>query len=202
MKQQIVLIHGGDPQESYEKYLEYLKSYKMNYERHGLRKANWQENLSDDLDSKFDVIRPEMPSKRQPKYIEWKIWFENFFPFLNDGVILAGGSLGGTFLAKYLAENDFPKKIKALFLIAGAFGDNQPEYGLYDFGLPSNLSKISSQVETVYLYHSKDDSVVPFEDVNKFKQAIPNATVKVFEDRQHFNQEHLPELVEDIKNLI
>lgn len=200
MKKQVFVIHGGDPQESYEKYLEFLRNYPVNFERHAIRKNDFQLNLPKDLGEDFEVLVPEMPNKRNAKYEEWKIWFEKFFQFLNDNVILVGGSLGGTFLAKYLAENQFPKKIKAVFLIAGCFED-LPNEPLFDFSLPKSLSKIAPQTDKIFLYHSKDDNVVPFSHLAKFQQALPKATVRVFEDRQHFNQAELPELVADIKNL-
>ncbi len=185
---------------TYEAYLTYLKNKEINFEKYGLRQEDWQGNLKNRLGPTFQVIRPEMPNKRNAKYPEWKIWFEKFFPFINDGVILVGGSLGGTFLAKYLAENQFPKKIKAVFLLAACF-DDLPEEPLLDFSLPQSLEKIESQTGKIILYHSKDDDVVPFAHLAKFQQALPSAAVRIFEDRGHFNQLELPELTQDIKAL-
>jgi hypothetical protein len=200
MKQQIFLIHGGDVWETYEGYLAFLKRKEVDFEYHGLRKAGWQENLAGRLGNEFQVIRPQMPSNHNARYEEWRIWLEKFFPFLDDEVILVGSSLGGTFLAKYLAESQFPKKIKAVFLIAACF-DDLPEEPLLDFSLPDSLKKIQSQSKKIILYQSKDDNVVPFSHLAKFQKALPKATVRIFEDRGHFNQEELPELVEDIKKL-
>ena len=201
MPKQVVLIHGGDVFETYEEYLGYLKNKEVDFVRHGIRNPDWQDKLGERLGQDYQVIRPDMPSKRNAKYSEWKIWFEKFIPFMQEEVVLVGSSLGGSFLAKYLSENDFPKKIKGVVLVAGAFGDNEPEYKLYDFLPPIDLSKFNDQAEKIFLYHSQDDNMVPFEDVNKFKQALPKASVRVFEDRQHFNQPELPELTEDIKNI-
>jgi len=200
MLKQIVLIHGGDVWETYEDYLSYLKNKEIDFERHGLGKGDYKDKLADRLGDGYQVIYPEMPSNRNAKYLEWKIWFEKFLPFIHDGVVLVGGSLGGTFLAKYLAENNFPKKIKAVFLIAACF-ENLPEEKLLDFSLPKSLDKLASQPEKIFLYHSKDDNVVPFSHLAKFQQALPSATVRVFDDRGHFNQAELPDLVEDIRNL-
>ncbi len=66
-----------------------------------------------------------MPNKTNAQFEEWKIWFEKFIPFLNDGVILVGHSLGGVFLAKYLSENKFPKKIGGVFLVSAVYEKNQ-----------------------------------------------------------------------------
>ncbi len=200
MLKQIVLIHGGDVWETYEDYLSYLKNKEIDFERHGLGKGDYKDKLADRLGDGYQVIYPEMPSNRNAKYLEWKIWFEKFIPFLNDGLILVGSSLGGTFLAKYLAENQFPKKLKAVFLIAGCFEDLADE-PLLDFSLPQSLKKFEEQAEQILLYQSKDDNVVPFSHLAKFQQALPKATVRIFEDRGHFNQGELPELVQDIKSL-
>lgn len=186
--------------ETYEAYLEYLKNCPISFEKHGLRKPYWQDNLANNLGKEFQVIRPEMPSKRNARYVEWKIWFEKFLPFLTNDIILIGNSLGGTFVAKYLAENQFPKKIKAVFLVAPCFKD-LPEEKLLDFELPESLSKVEQQTNKIFIYHSKDDNVVPFLHLAKFQEALPSATVRIFEDRGHFNVEELREIVEDIKNL-
>ena len=201
---QIFLIHGGDSFETYDDYLEYLVNYRIDFpkfEKLGLRKKYWEGKLNERLGEDFQVIRPEMPNKRNAKYIEWKIWFEKFLPFIKDEIILIGGSLGGIFLAKYLAENDFPKKIKAVFFLAAPFGDNLPEYRLLDFSLPKNIEKIMSQAKNIFLYQSKDDNIVPFADVKKYKKALPCAIVRIFEDKGHFNIEEFPELVKDINDL-
>ena len=47
---------------------------------------------------------------------------------------------------------------------------------------------------------SKDDPVVPFNHSERLAKELPNANYMIFEDRQHFNQEHFPELIETIKN--
>ncbi len=199
--QQIVLIHGGDIHETYEAYLEYLKNHQLDFEKHGLRKKFWKDNLSERLGEGYQIIRPEMPSMRNAKYVEWKIWFEKFIPFLEDGVILIGGSLGGLFLAKYLSENELPKKIRATFLLAAPFDDQNRDYKLMDFSLPTNLTKLSSQTPKIFLYHSKDDKVVPFADLVNYQKALPDATTRIFEDKGHFSLVEFPELVEDIKSL-
>ena len=62
-----------------------------------------------------------MPLQDNAKYEEWKILFERYIPHLKDNVILMGNSLGGIFLAKYLSENKFPKKILSTYLTCPPF---------------------------------------------------------------------------------
>lgn len=197
MKKQVVIIHGGDTFKTHEEFLSFLKNFQI--DPYYFKNKGWKDTLQNKLGDDFEVISPNMPNKINAKYLEWKIWFEKYFPFLNDWVILVGHSLGGIFLAKYLSENILPKKIKDLMLVAAPFDDENSEESLNDFALPASLAKITEQVNKIYLFHSKDDHVVPFEQVNKYKTVLPNSEIIVFTDRQHFNQEHFPELVELLK---
>ncbi|KKR31753.1 MAG: hypothetical protein UT65_C0018G0007 [Parcubacteria group bacterium GW2011_GWF2_39_8b] len=200
MKKQVVVIHGGDTFETYEKYLDFLCNYEidsLDYFKHKGWKSILQEKLGDD----FEVIRPQMPNKINAKYLEWRIWFEKLVPLLNPEVILVGHSMGGIFLAKYLSENNFPKKILGTFLVSAPYDAETFEYTLVDFVLPADLKKFEEQGGKIYLYHSTDDDVVPFDNLEKYKKQLPSATARVFEDRGHFNQEDFPELVQDILNI-
>ena len=198
MKKQVVVIHGGDTFDTYEQALDYIKNFQIDFERYRTDKPGWKKNLRQALGDDFEIILPSMPNSLNAKFEEWKIWFEKLFPFLNEEVILAGHSLGGIFLAKYLSEHKFPKKIKAVMLVAAVFDYDTGRSSLASFTLPS---KLDLQTDKIILYHSKDDPIVPFSALEKYKQEFPNAVVRIFEGRGHFNQEQFPEIVEDIKNL-
>lgn len=200
MKKQVVVIHGGDTFANNEAYLAFLKSFEVDLEYFKSKKG-WKDTFSEELGSEYEVLRPMMPNKANAKYLEWKIWFEKLVPFLKDGVVLVGHSLGGTFLAKFLSENDFPKKIRATFLIAPPFDGVDLNESLADFILPDSLARFGEQGGMISLYHSKDDPVVPFVDHGKYKKSLPRVHAVVFEDRQHFNQETFPELVLAIRAL-
>ena len=117
------------------------------------------------------------------------------FLFLQDEVILVGHSMGGTFLAKYLSENLFPKKIAKLVLTAPAHNQTR-EVGDFVLG---ELGKVLEQVEEIHLCHSEDDPVVPFSEMSVFESQLPRAQTHTFSDRKHFNDPHFPELVEILK---
>ena len=197
MKKQVLVIGGGDTFETYEEYSEWLRNYELDSTRYITGKDDWKPWLRLVLGQEYEVIIPVMPNKFNAQFNEWKLWFEKFFPFINDEVIIIGHSLGGAFVAKYLSENKFPKKIKAVMLVGAVFDKDSEGYGLVSFTLPS---KLDFQTENIYLYHSKDDPVVSFSALEQYKQTLPNAQTRIFESRQHLNQEEFPELVEDIKN--
>jgi uncharacterized protein len=200
MKKQVIFIHGGDMSTSYKEYISFLKKYKIDKKK--INRKKWhQDYFSKALGNKFEIIRPQMPNVLNARYLEWKIWFKKFFPFLNTEVILVGGSLGGLFLSKYLSENKFPKKIKGLFLVSAPFGDKE-KYYLADFHFnPKNLSKLEKQCKQVNLYHSRDDKMVSFGNFLKYKKYLPNANYYEFKNRGHFMIEKFPEIIKHIKSL-
>lgn len=198
-KQQVVVIHGGDVFESDDKWHQYLEEEKEpRFET--MMNEDWKDTLQGDLGGEYEVIIPSMPNKQNAQYEEWKIWFEKHIPHFNDEVVFVGHSLGGVFLAKYLSENEYPEQIKATLLVAAPFEMSGMDYILADFALEGDLSLLHEQGGDIYLYHSKDDPVVPFADFEKYQEKLPNTQTRIFEDKEHFSND-LPEIVEDIKNL-
>jgi predicted alpha/beta hydrolase family esterase len=141
-----------------------------------------------------------MPNSQNAVYKEWCLWFEKFLPLLEDGVILVGHSLGAVFLAKYLSEHNITKKIKATLLVAPPYGRDLGE-PLPQFSITEPLIKFSEQGGRIVIFHSKDDPVVDFAELAHYQEQLPEAIIKIFEDRGHFNMEDFPEIVGEIKQL-
>ncbi|MFA6095749.1 MAG: alpha/beta hydrolase [Candidatus Paceibacterota bacterium] len=204
MKRQVIVIHGGDVYDSYEAYISSLKKTELDFERLKNKKS-WKTSLAQKLGDGFEVVLPEMPNDMNAKYLEWKIWFDKVVPFIEDGAVLVGHSLGGIFLAKYLSENRVPREIRATFLIAAPFDDEDtPEASdesLGDFALPPSLDGFARQGGDIYIYQSEDDPVVSSADMAKYARALPEAKQRVFKGRGHFIDPELPELVADIRVL-
>jgi len=196
MKQQIVIIGGGGSFRTYKEYINYLKHKKLALKELRITKG-WKDNLDKDLGKNFEVIKLKMPNATSAKYIEWKIIFKKLIPLLKNNVILLGHSLGAIFLAKYLSENKFPKKIKATILVSAPFDDGT----VNNFKLPNNLDKFKKQGGKIFLYHSKDDKVVPSEDLKKYKNKLTTAKIVAFKNRGHFEQSRFYELIKNIKSL-
>src|SRR5688572_13104449 len=138
MKQQIFVIHGGTSFDTHEDYIAFLKTRELTIER--LRhSSDWKNSLVQELGDGFDVLVPKMPNGTNARYEEWCMWLERCIPFIQDNSILIGHSLGGIFLAKYLAEHTFPKHIKATLLVAAPFDDTDTPESLTDFALPPSL---------------------------------------------------------------
>jgi predicted alpha/beta hydrolase family esterase len=198
MQQQVWVIHGGDTFDTYEEYLTNLKNITPTLD--DLKHQDWKSKLGETLGEQYEVLAPRMPNGYNAKFVEWKIWFDKFVPFMQDHAILIGHSLGGIFLAKYLAEEAFPQPIRATFLIAAPYNATANE-SLADFNLPTSLDQFAQQSPRIFLYHSQDDPVVPFSDFKQYQTALPAAQARPFTDRQHFNQAEFPELAADIQAL-
>jgi uncharacterized protein len=197
-KKQILFIHGGTTFKSKEDYIDFLKNRKISIKE----KIKWSDKyFNKNLSKDFDIIKPKMPLKENAKYEEWKIHFERYFPFLNDNIILIGSSLGGIFLAKYLSENKFPKKILSIYLIAPPFDNTLPSEDLVGgFELQSNLSLIEKNSENLYLMFSKDDNVVSISHARKYGKKLKNANIIIYESKNgHFKISEFPEIINMIK---
>jgi pimeloyl-ACP methyl ester carboxylesterase len=89
-----------------------------------------------------------------------------------------------------------------LHLVAPVFGEiDLPPHDDYlaDFVFDqTTLKNLITQVEKIYVYGSKDDPLVPFSHIQKYKEYLPQAKFHIFEDRGHFFQPEFPELLENI----
>lgn len=201
-KTQIIFIHGGTVFETRDKYYRYLQNKEYNpFEV----KKRWPEYLIEHLGEKVIFFSPQMPAKQDADYIAWKIWFEKLFPFLQpENVILIGSSLGTIFLSKYLSENIFPRTIQSLHLVWSVFdGEGIEVEDIGNFALQAEkIQNIDKQVKDIHLYHSRDDDVCPWHQVEKYMSYFWQAQLHEFADRGHFWQPEFPELLEQIQKEI
>lgn len=200
MKQQVIAIHGGTSFDTYEEYIDFIKTRELTLQKLQ-RCEDWRASLGRELGEDFEVLVPKMPNGTNARYAEWCLWLERCISFLRDDVILIGHSLGGIFLAKYLSEHTFPKRVKATLLVAAPFDATSTVESLKDFSLPQSLDRLMEQGGTLYLVYSADDPVVPFAEKDKYQRVLSSAHPFLFEDRKHFNQERFPELVTLLRSL-
>jgi len=194
----VIVIGGGETFKDYPGYIEFLTNLKLDLDKPDFK--DWKANLQEDLGDEYKVIRINMPNKFNSKYKEWKIWFDKYRPLIDNETIFIGHSLGALFLHLYVRENPFP--FKKIFFVAAPYGECD------DFHLPTMAPQemytaLNDKQEYLYFYHSKDDKIVPLSNFNYYTVNYGNLkspNTRVFEDRGHFfSQEHLPEIVEDIK---
>ena len=150
-KPQIIFVHGGTAFPDREAFLAYLKTAEPREPFWSQDEpTRWRETIARRFAGSCEIMMPSMPNKQNARYDEWSLWFERHIPFLRDGVILIGHSMGGIFLAKYLAEHIFPVRVGALVLVAAPFEDESLE-SLGDFVLPECLDGVARQAERIIL---------------------------------------------------
>jgi predicted alpha/beta hydrolase family esterase len=198
-KIQILIIHGGMTFKNKKDYMSFLKNMKISTEE----KIYWTDDyLKQNIGKYVEIIKPRMPLKENAKYNEWKIYFERYFPKLRDNIILIGSSLGGIFLAKYLSENKFPKKILSTYLIGTPFDDTLSGEDLAGgFNLKSDLSLLETNSKNLTLLFSEDDNVIPLSHAKKFRQKLKNAQIISYRGKNgHFKISKFPEMIKMIKS--
>lgn len=192
---QILIIHGGNSYSSHQNYIDDLRAMQINYDR--LKPAkSWKLWLAEQMPD-ADVLAPSMPNSSNAVYDEWVIIFEKILPFLGNDIRLVGHSLGAMFLTKYLQTHSLQTKATQLVLISGGYNDDSIEdMGSFKVESATNLP---ASAETIHLFHSTDDPVVPFSELAKFQADLPTAAVHILDNRGHFNDTEFPELLDILR---
>ncbi len=157
-------------------------------------------SLQDTLGVEYNVHYPKMPNEANPKDREWIAQISKELALLDGKVILVGHSAGGAVLLQYLLKENVAKPVAGIFLISipywGPEDEEDGEYTLHQ----GFASKLPNGVP-VFLYHSRDDEIVPFAHLNPYEENIPQATVRKFDGRGHQFNNDLSEVAADIKSL-
>lgn len=204
MKKQMIIVGGGDSYSKREDFLQALRTQPVRDVPSDTPYTSWKQWLTEELGNTWWVDTPQMPNKQNAQYDEWKIWFERHLTMVEGELVLIGYSLGAMFLAKYLTEESTKPDIVALFLLAGPCGSYDDGYGndcgTFQFTV-ADLAILSQRVSNIYIMHSQDDPVVPYEHAQQYKNAIPEAELVTFTDKHHFLITEFPELLERIKKI-
>jgi predicted alpha/beta hydrolase family esterase len=193
---QIIMIEWGNTHTSRTDYYEFLKTKRLEPFK---EKKSRKKRIAEQSTKQYQSMIPTMPCKQNADYLGRKIRFERHFDFVNnEGTILIGDSLGASFLTKRLSENIFPKRLEQLHLICTPIKDTSDESITNFRPNEDNIPNIQEQTDNIYIYHSTDDPVVPYDQGVLLSKLLPKAKFISFSDRGHFNQETFPELLEKI----
>jgi len=148
----------------------------------------------------YAVAYPRMPNEARPDPASWKKAIAKELRKLSDGVILVGHSIGAAIVIDYLADRDLEARIAATFLIATPF--------IGDGGWPSDDLRPTKEAAAelrdrapLYLYQGRDDETVPLSHLGLLAKALPHATVRRLEGRDHQLNHDLSEIAHDIRHL-
>ena len=158
------------------------------------------ESLAGDLGPTYEIRYPAMPDEADPKYAVWKRVLEEELAALDPGAIVVGHSAGGTILIHVLAEWTPRSTLGAICLIAAPFlGPGGWESDEVETR-PDLADRLPRDVP-IYLYHGRDDDVVPYAHVELYALVLPRAQVRGLAGRDHQLDNRLAELATDIRRL-
>jgi predicted alpha/beta hydrolase family esterase len=155
----------------------------------------WEPLLQGGLGAEFRVRAPRMPEPEDPHYEPWAKRIAELLAG-TERPILVGHSLGASILLKFLARADPLPAVRGLFLVATPLWNSDFEEFAFSKEDVARLQPLSPFV----FYQSRDDDVVGFDHLSKFRRELPRATFRELDGRGHeFDQETFPELVADIR---
>ncbi|WP_100013138.1 alpha/beta hydrolase [Lentibacillus sediminis] len=181
MKKHVLFIHSAGSQELHQGSSD-LKAY-----------------LKEALGNEYNLIDPKMPDPENPKYTLWKAQLEKEFASLNGEMLLIGHSLGGSVLLKYLSEEACKQSISGLFMIAAPYWGGDDDWLAKEYTLSENFASKLPQISQVFLYHSRNDKVVPSAHLEHYQEKLPQANTRILDGTEHAFSDGLPELVNDIR---
>ena len=156
-------------------------------------------SLQKALGVEFDVRYPQMPGESDPDMQTWKAKIASELKTRDGEVILVGHSLGGAALLKYLSEEKVEKSIAGLFLLAAPSRDEE-NWNFDDLRLPPDLAARLSSIPRIFLYHNRDDKIVPFNHLMLHAARLPRAVIREGERGGHQFGNDLANVANDIRN--
>lgn len=166
-------------------------------------------SLGDGLGDGYALRYPQMPDEGRPMYAAWRGQIARELAAMEGVVFLVGHSLGGSMLLKYLAEGGAEQAmapIPARLTLAGLFLVAAPCWGAPDwevdeYALPEGFAARLPPGLPVFLYHCRDDAVVPFAHLALYAQHLPQATLRAIDQGGHQLDDDLAAVARDISAL-
>ena len=160
-------------------------------------------SLSQALGPGYEVHYPAMPDENNASYEQWKQQIEKELAAIPGPIMLIGHSIGASVIMKYLSEAAVTKSIVSIFLIAAPFwgGDGWRYEGYEELALPEGIAARLPKGMAVFLYHCRDDEIVPFDHLALYAKVLPKATVRPLDEGGHQLNNDLSAVAKDVKIL-
>jgi predicted alpha/beta hydrolase family esterase len=157
-------------------------------------------SLTRELGQEYEIRYPAMPNEDSPDDAAWKQRLAAELTAMGEGAILVGHSAGGASLLAFLAENNHRQTIAGAFLIAAPFF-GKAGWDCGDANLPKDIGARIQRGLPMFLYHGRQDEIVPFAHVALLAEALPQALVRHLDGRNHQLNDDLFEVATDILSL-
>jgi uncharacterized protein len=181
MNKDVLFIQGGGGEEDYAADSKLVSS------------------LQEVLGKSYTVHYPFLPNEPAPDFGRQKQIGEQI-SLIKGEVILVGHSLGASMLLKYLSETQVDRRIGGIFLIATPFWSGDEDWK-QSFKLHKDFASKLPLDTPIFLYHSVDDDVVPFNNLAHYTQNLPQAKIRKIASGGHHLNNDLSVVARDIKSL-
>jgi uncharacterized protein len=157
--------------------------------------------LRDELGPGYEVTFPMLPRPNDPHYEPWSERIGQLLDEADEGLIVVGHSLGGSVLLKRIAETGRHDPITGLVLVATPFWGRDQEWEL-EWALPKGWPNADTQLPGTFLFHSRDDEVIPFSNLELYAKLLPGAEVHALDGNGHLlDRGDLTEILDAIRDL-
>jgi predicted alpha/beta hydrolase family esterase len=156
--------------------------------------------LVNGLGPSYDVRYPRLPGEDQPDAAEWMAFLAAEVTRLGDGGIVVAHSAGAAALVRALADRRIGERLAGIFLIAAPFC-GPGGWQIDGCEVPPDLGHRLPAAMPLFLYHGREDDIVPLAHVELYAKVLPSAVVRRIPDRDHQLNDDLSEVVEDIVRL-
>lgn len=141
------------------------------------------------LGAGYRVMYPHMPDEDDPQYGPWAAQLAAELAALDEDAIVVGHSVGGAVLLRHLSEAKIDKPLAGIFVVAAPYWGAEE----YEAHLPAGLP--------LFLYHGRDDEIIPFAHLAQFAEKFPQAVVREVAGCGHQFNNDLSAVADDIKGL-
>jgi predicted alpha/beta hydrolase family esterase len=179
MANQVLFVHGGG-EGAYEADAKLVAS------------------LRAELGADYVVRYPEMPNEADPDYEVWKNVIAAELGAMGSGAVLAGHSIGASVIIRAVVDGGIGQSLAGVFLVAAPFWYDHDFWRWDEVKLPGNAAERIPNGLPVFLYHGRQDESVPFSHAEMYARALPQATLRPLDGRNHQLDDDLTEVAQDI----
>jgi predicted alpha/beta hydrolase family esterase len=151
------------------------------------------------LGAGYVVCFPKMPNEEDPDLSAWASRIATELTASGAEVILVGHSLGALTLLKYLADHPLDRLVAGLYLLAAPSRDDA-DWNYAALELPRDIAARLSGIPRIFLYHSRDDEIVPFAHLTLHARRLPKAIIRITDGRGHQFGNDLADVAADIRD--
>lgn len=152
------------------------------------------------LGSEYAVAYPKMPDEDKPVYEAWAAQITAWLAEVRGEAVLAGHSLGASFLIKYMAEQQPDRPIAGMFLLAPPFWGAE-DWEVDEYVVRDELFAGLARVRRLFFYHSRDDRWVPYSHLDRYAGKLPHAVLRRYDGLGHQFDNDLSEVARDIRSV-